>query len=163
MKISKEGALFIQTREGYKTDAYQDGAGIWTIGYGHTGKEVKKGMVITKQEADSLFLKDIELFEKELESLLEYPVKQYMFDAMLSLMYNIGYGAFKNSSLLRELNKNKGIGTEIIAKYFLLFNKITVRGVKKVSNGLMRRREAESIIFINGDYECKSSCWYPVV
>lgn len=157
MNLSVDGANFIKEREGFKLQSYQDGAGIWTIGYGHTGKNIKKGILINKKQADDFFSKDIAVFKTALNKLLKYPVSQNMFDAMLSMMYNIGIGNFTNSTLLRELNKNKGIATSDMERYFLLFNKITVNGTKVVSPGLTTRRKLEYMIFSEGNYNAKIS------
>ena len=64
MVISSEGLEFIKQHEGLYLHAYDDGVGVMTIGYGHTGKDVKKGMVITEEKATDLLKKDIARFEK---------------------------------------------------------------------------------------------------
>ena len=66
MKISKQGIDFICRREELKLEAYRDIKGIWTIGYGHTGPEVKFKMTITKEQAKEYLAKDLAIAEKAL-------------------------------------------------------------------------------------------------
>ncbi|MEE3439617.1 lysozyme, partial [Ruminococcus sp.] len=63
MKINEEGLSLIKSFEGLRLKSYKCPSGIWTVGYGHTGKDVKPGMVITEEQAEELLKKDIELFE----------------------------------------------------------------------------------------------------
>ena len=59
MNTSKYGINLIKKWESCRLTAYVCPAGVLTIGYGHTGKDVKKGMTITKKKAEELLLKDI--------------------------------------------------------------------------------------------------------
>ena len=62
MEISKQGLKFIQNEEGIRLKAYQDTRGVWTIGVGHTGPDVYEGLVITADQAEDIFKKDLRRF-----------------------------------------------------------------------------------------------------
>ena len=155
MQISIAGMKFVKTFEGCKIASYQDGAGVWSIGYGHVGG-VTKATMITKETADELFDKDRTSFETELniifaDLMAKGIIKQHHFDAMFSLMFNIGKKAFRNSSLTKAILAGCMSGQKIVES-FLLFTKITVMGKKVISKGLKRRRKRESALFLTGDY-----------
>ena len=136
MKISQKGTAFICEFEGLKKEAYQDVVGIWTIGYGHTGPEVKKGMVITESAAVDILKKDLEKFEKDISRLVKVPLTQNQFDALMSFVYNVGAGNLQSSTLLKLLNQGN---YEAVPAQMLRWNKA---GGKEVA-GLTRRRAAE--------------------
>jgi lysozyme len=106
MKLSDEGHRLLIEREGCKLQAYKDSVGVWTIGVGHTSgagpPHVKQGMKITQAEAEEIFINDVAEFVEGLESMLEgKPIEQHQFDAFTSLAFNIGLGAFAESTTLR--------------------------------------------------------------
>lgn len=136
MKISQKGTAFICEFEGLEKEAYQDVVGIWTIGYGHTGPEVKKGMVITESAAVDILKKDLEKFEKDISRLVKVPLTQDQFDALMSFVYNVGAGNLQSSTLLKLLNQGN---YEAVPTQMLRWNKA---GGKEVA-GLTRRRAAE--------------------
>lgn len=96
MKINRQGIELIKKYEGCPTKngmcySYKCPAGILTIGYGHTGKDVKPNMTITKEKADELLLKDLEKFEKIVEKYdSTYHFNSNEFSALVSFAYNIG-------------------------------------------------------------------------
>ena len=91
MKTSKTGLDLIKTFEGCRLKAYKCPADVWTIGYGHTGSDVKQGMVITQAEADRLLQQDLERFEKNVMKFNnKYHWTQNEFDALVSFAFNIG-------------------------------------------------------------------------
>lgn len=145
MKISQVGIDLISSFEDTKLQAYDDGVGVWTIGIGTTiypnGNKVKKGDVCTLDQAKSYFALDLQRFEKAVNSGLTVPVNQNQFDALVSLAYNIGETAFKESTLLAKLNKGNFAGA---AEQFQVWNK----GGGKVLKGLVRRRAAEKALFL---------------
>lgn len=149
MKTSVKGRAFIWCRELCVLQAYDDGVGVMTIGVGHTaaaGRPVpRRGLTITLEEASDLFAKDLGKYEKAVNDAVKVSVNQAQFDAMVSLCFNIGPGAFKRSSVLRHLNKGD-YGRA--AASFGLWNK--AKG--KVLRGLVKRRKAETQIFVNGNY-----------
>lgn len=143
--ISKTGIDLISSFEGIRLNAYDDGVGVWTIGIGTTvypnGVKVKKGDKCTLDQAKEYFAHDLKSFEKTVNDSVKVPLSQNQFDALVSLSYNIGSGAFKNSTLLKKLNAKDYAGA---ADQFLRWNK----GGGKVMKGLVRRREAERALFL---------------
>lgn len=135
----------IKEFEGLRLEAYQDSVGIWTIGYGNTyyldGKAVRKGDKITKQEADYLFNHTVDLFASNVRKLVHVQLTSNQFEAIVSLAYNIGIGAFKSSTLLKKLNVNPN--DPAIRNEFL---KWKMAGGKEIK-GLLNRRIKESDLY----------------
>jgi lysozyme len=140
MKLSEAGIELITSFEGLGLTAYKCQAGVWTIGYGHTGN-VKRGDKITKEQALEYFRKDVKRFEDAVLQSVTAPLRQYQFDALVSLAFNIGAGAFRKSTLLKYLNQRL---YATAAEQFGKWNK--AGGV--VSKGLVRRRHAEYLMFL---------------
>lgn len=144
MKMSSKGLDLVKSFEGLYTKAYLCPAGVWTIGYGHTGKvdgkPISSGMVITAAKATKLLADDMNVFEKGVERAVKVKLNQNQFDALVSFSFNCGLGALNQSTLLKLLNKNK---YEDASKEFLKWNK----GGGRVLAGLTRRREAEKKLF----------------
>jgi lysozyme len=130
-------APFIAQFEGCSLKAYRCPAGVLTIGYGHTGKDVYEGETITQAEADDLLAEDLGKFARQIAPLVEVKITEGQFIAMLSLAYNIGIGNFRRSSVLRLTNAGAKLQA---AQSFLLWN----RAGGQVLKGLVRRRKAES-------------------
>ncbi len=101
MKLSVNGMNHIKNWEGLRLKAYKCPAGVWTIGYGHTGPDVKPGGTITQAQADALLDKDTDDAESAVNTLVKVPLSQNQFDALVSFVFNTGIGSFKNSTLLR--------------------------------------------------------------
>ena len=110
MKLSNNGIAFIKREEGEKLTAYQDSVGVWTIGVGHTGtvdgKSVARGMTITQNKSTSLLISDLAWVESAINGNVKVPLTQNQYDALCSLVFNIGRNAFTGSTLLRLLNVN---------------------------------------------------------
>lgn len=126
--------------EGCSFVAYQDGNGIWTIGYGHT-KGVKAGDTCTREQALDWQSEDLETADQALESLVKIPINQNQWDGLTSLVFNIGQGNFSRSTCLKDLNAGD---IQAAADAMLLWNKVA----GKVSSGLVRRRAAERSLFL---------------
>lgn len=98
----------IKQYESFRSKPYDDGAGVWTIGYGTTyinGAKVSKNTPeISEAQALEYFKADIAVCENAVKSVVTVPVTQSMFDAMVSLTYNISSAPFRKSSVVRELN-----------------------------------------------------------
>ena len=132
----------IKKHEGLRLEAYLPTPNdVWTIGYGHT-HTTQKGMKITEGQAESLLRKDITWVEKAVNKLVVVPLTQNQFDALSSLVFNIGEGGFSSSTLLRLLNVGDYEGS---ANQFLRWNKQKGR----VLNGLTKRREEERKLFLS--------------
>ncbi len=145
MKASQIGINLITSFEDLKLNAYDDGVGVWTIGYGTTvypnGVRVKQGDKCTLSQAKEYFAHDLNRFEKAVNQNIKVSINQNQFDALVSLTYNIGEKAFKDSTLLEKLNKGDYLGA---ADQFPRWNK----GGGKVMKGLVRRRAAERDLFL---------------
>ncbi len=109
----------------------------WTIGWGHTGREVKPGLVWHQAQADRVLLDDLARFETGVDKLVTISLKQGQFDALVSFSYNVGLEALKNSTLLEMVNNKRH--DQALAQ-FARWNKSGGRVLK----GLVRRRAAES-------------------
>jgi lysozyme len=144
MKISHEGLKVKKYFEQCKLEAYPDPGSKdghpWTIGWGHTGKEVVKGLKWTQEKADSTLVSDSAEFSNGVSSLIKVFVNQNQFDAIASLAYNIGLSALKSSTLLRKLNEKDYQGA---MEEFPKWDK----NDGKVMLGLRRRRTAEKLLF----------------
>ncbi|EBY8083587.1 lysozyme [Salmonella enterica subsp. enterica] len=104
MKTSDNGRAFIRAREGVKLAAYQDGGGVWTIGYGHT-RGVKQGQVINHEQADEFLDSDLRQVESCISERVTVALNQNQFDALVSFVFNVGRQAFSDSTLLKKLNE----------------------------------------------------------
>ena len=137
----------IQQFEGLKLKAYKDSVGIRTIGFGNifnldTGNPIKEGDEITQETADRWLKIEVDQLQAKLKKIITVPLTDNQLTAITSLAYNIGFGAFKRSTLLRLLNA--GASKEEVAKQFLRWNKAGGKEVK----GLTNRRQAESNLFL---------------
>lgn len=135
------GVSLIKSFEGCKLTSYKCPAGVWTVGYGHTGQFVKPGLSITQSEADELLLHDLDVFEAGVENAVGVELNDNQFSALVSFAYNVGIGNFRRSTLLKKLNKGDYAGA---AEQFERWN----RGGGKVLRGLVRRRKAEKELFL---------------
>lgn len=145
MRTSENGVELIKRFEGLELEAYQDIAGIWTIGYGHTGPDVEPGMKISEREAEEMLRRDLKPREQAVESAVKVPLNQNEFDALVSFVYNVGASAFRGSTALKRLNKGDRAGA---ADALTWWNKATVGGVLREVMGLTRRRAAEKALFL---------------
>lgn len=147
MKTSDNGLKIIKKNEGLRLNSYKCPAGILTIGYGHTGKDVLPGMEINETYADFLLKTDVMAFESLVSDRVKVPITQNQFDALVSLTYNIGQGNFSKSTLLKKLNAGDHQGA---ALEFIKWNKATVNGVLTELPGLTKRRSEEKELFLKG-------------
>ncbi|WP_336038668.1 lysozyme [Acinetobacter calcoaceticus] len=146
MSLSLGGIDLICNFEGLKFRAYDDGNGVWTIGYGTTrypnGKRVSEGDRCTLDQAKAYMQHDLKIFERAVNSFVKVPLKQNQFDALVSLTYNIGVDAFKNSTLLKKLNL--GDYKEAANQFDVWVN----AGGKRLQ-GLVNRRAIEKKLFLS--------------
>ena len=143
MNLTNEIRAKMMQWEGCRLKAYRCPAGVLTIGYGHTGHDVKPGMEITAPQAVALFNADVDKFARSVEaSLAGVTLKQKQFDAVVSLAYNIGLGGLKKSTLYRKVKANPDDPT--IRAEFMKHVNARVNGVLKPLPGLVKRRRAEA-------------------
>ena len=146
MRISEKGLAMIEKFEGCLLKASNKLDGVWTIGYGQTGryygKRVRRGMTTTKAEAHA-WLRDhsIKTYEDAVTQAVKVPLNQNQFDALVSFTYNVGVGALKQSTALRKLNAGDYAGA---ADALTMWTKCR----RKVLAGLVRRRKEERALFL---------------
>jgi lysozyme len=108
--LSADGMALLRQFEGLRLEAYQDVAGIWTIGYGTTrypnGQKVRAGDRCTLEQADIYFAHDLERFELAVDALTVDTILQRQFDGLTSFTYNVGEQAYKDSTLRKLVNAN---------------------------------------------------------
>ena len=130
--------------EGFRSAAYLCPAGVYTVGYGSTraadGKPVRPGLSVTEEEARALLQRDLAGAARAVERLVTVPLEPHETAALVSFVYNVGQGAFAESTLLRMLNTDARTST---AAQFARWNKAG----GKVLAGLTRRRAAEAAMF----------------
>lgn len=139
-EYSSAGLALTRSFEGLRLAAYQDSAGVWTIGYGHTGPEVRAGQHITEREAEALLRADLGTAVKCVRQAVKVPLAQHQFDALVDFCFNAGRGNFLGSTLLHEVNRGE-FGSA--AAQFGLW----VHAGGRVISGLVRRRAAEAALF----------------
>lgn len=140
--MKMENVKILKDFEGLKLRAYQDIGGVWTIGYGHTGPEVIKGLIITEQKASEYLIEDIKWAEEAvIKNLAGYELNQNQFDALVSLVYNIGTNGFAKSTVVKRIKAGDYIGA---ADAITWWNKVD----GKVIQGLVNRRAKEKELFL---------------
>lgn len=135
MRISDEGVALVKKHEGLRLKSYICPAGKWTVGYGHT-RTAQAGIEITEREADMLLRSDIEIAEVCVNR-HNLVLSQRMFDALVSLAFNIGCANFNKSTLLLKIKGHSPIN-EVRYQWMRW-----VHGGGKVLPGLVKRREEE--------------------
>ena len=141
--INHKGIELVKHFEGCSLSAYKDEAGVWTIGYGHTGLQhndgtVYKGRTITQEEAEWLLRYDMHQFENRVDSFVTVPVNDDQFSALVSFDFNTG--ALDKSTLLKKLNNEDYEGA---AAQFTRW--VFAKG--KRLRGLVLRRQSERNLF----------------
>ena len=146
MSVSNKGVDLICEFEGEQLIAYDDGVGIWTIGFGTIkypdGVRVKKGDTCTLEQAKEYMRHDLIEFEHTVNISVKVPLNQNQFDALVSLAYNIGSNAFKSSTLVKKLNTGDYQGA---ADQF----NVWVNAGGKRMQGLVNRRDREKLLFLS--------------
>jgi lysozyme len=162
VRTSDTGIALITEFEGFPNGGrpYNDPVGFATVGYGHLiarrrvvgsdrGKRWLPGQktagVLTIAEAKTLLRKDLVSREQAVDRLVDVPLTQGQFDALVSLLFNIGEANFAKSSVLRRLNQRDYASA---ADAFLMWNK--AGNPLRVFEGLTRRRKAERARFLAG-------------
>lgn len=145
MLVSNLGIDLICDFEGKRLVAYDDGVGIWTIGFGTTvypnGTRVKKGDTCTEAQAKVYMQNDLKKFEYTVNSAVNIPLNQNQYDALVSLTYNIGATAFSKSTLVKKLNAGDIRGA---ADQF----DVWINAGGKRMQGLVNRRAKEKLLFL---------------
>lgn len=136
-RISAAGLELVKSFEGLRLQSYRDTGGVLTIGYGHTGPDVKPGMVITVAKAEQYLRDDLAEAEDAVSKFITVPLNDNQFVALVSFTFNVGREAFRRSTLRKKLNAG-----DYDAVPGQLARWVNDNG-KKI-NGLVRRRKAEA-------------------
>lgn len=145
-RINDKGIALIKRYEGLRLEAYRCPAKILTIGYGHTGADVKEGMVITEPEAEILLKRDLARFETGVDAILgAVPATSDQFSALVSFAFNLGLMALHKSTLMKKHRAGDILGA---SKQFASWNKSRVNGQLVPLAGLTARREAERKLYV---------------
>lgn len=147
--VNDAGLDLVRRFEGLRTEAYRCPAGVWTIGYGHTG-DVGPGQVITAKQAERLLRDDLAACGEQVQRLIEVPLTDCQFAALVSFVFNAGAGALRGSTLRRRLNQgdHECVPTEL-AKWVKATDPRT--GQKVSLPGLVRRRAAEGELWLGDE------------
>lgn len=140
MRVSTRGLALIQEFEGFRSRAYQDVVGVWTIGYGFT-EGVKPGDVITKAQALARLSRELRKYESAVRLACTIEPTQNQFDAIVSFCWNVGIDGMRRSSVIKAHNRGD---LQAAARAFGLWNKAG----GKVWPGLVRRRAAEAALYL---------------
>ena len=135
----------IKKFEGFRSKAYQDSVGVWTIGYGTTrinGEPVKAGMTITEDQALQLVQQEVNKLWSQIEQISRVSLNQNQMNALVDFAYNLGFNALKTSTLMKMVNAGDFNGA---ANQFSRW----VYAGGKVLPGLVKRREAEKQLFLS--------------
>lgn len=148
MTLDSAGRAFIQSWEGYRSEAYLDQGGTPTIGWGHTGwyspgVPVALGQTCTLAQAEAWFESDTAAACAEVNAGVSVPLTQDQFNALVDFTYNLGAAAFGYSTLRRDLNEGDTLGA---ANEFLRWDYVA----GKPDPGLENRRVAERKLFLTG-------------
>jgi len=135
-RINKSGVELIKDYEGLHLTPYLCPAKIWTIGYGHT-RTVRAGMKLSQVQAERLLEDDLRLVEKAVARLVQVPLNDNQFAALVSFAFNVGITNLEKSTLLRLLNRG---WYEQVPAQLTRWN----RASGEVLGGLSRRRAAEA-------------------
>ena len=136
MEYSQNGLHLTEQFEQCRLTAYPDVKGVLTIGWGHTGADVYEGLTITQDQADALLLRDVRATVNHVNFLVNVPLTQGEFDAIVDFCFNCGSGEFAGSTMLRLLNEGD------YASAATQFERWDKAGGKIIA-GLLRRRIAE--------------------
>jgi lysozyme len=139
--LSPRGLALIQEFEGCRLTAYRDQRGVLSIGTGHTGADVTEGLVWSQAQADAALRNDTSFAAAAINRYVDVALNQNEFDALCSLAFNIGVGAFRSSTLLRMLNMGDHPGA---AMQFAVWDRVN----GEQNAGLARRRSAEQVLFL---------------
>ena len=144
MQISNKGLELIKFYEGLELEAYKCAAGVWTIGYGWT-HDVKEGDTITEERAEELLREGIVQYENAVDDLVDVPLEQHQFDALVSWVYNLGRANLASSTLLKKVNAQEYAE---VPEQIKRWNKAG----GKVLEGLTKRRESEAKLWSTGEF-----------
>jgi lysozyme len=146
MEISSNGIAFIEKEEGKRNDVYHDSRGFLTVGVGHLvllHDDLHFGDVISDEQVDTFLKADLAVTQNAINQNVLAPLTQNQFDALCSLVFNIGLRNFFNSTIEKDLNHHNYKGA---ADAFLLWKRAGSN-----PNELLARRERERALFLSSN------------
>jgi lysozyme len=148
-QISAEGIALIKKFEGCPQKdgmcySYQDAIGVWTLGFGFT-KNVGPDSKISVEEAERRLIEELKEYSGYVNRMVTVDLSQNEFDSLVAFTYNLGPTNLSESTLLKELNSGNRVR---VPNEMRRWNKAG----GKVLEGLVRRREAEAIMWSGGDW-----------
>lgn len=144
--LSAAGIAGVVSHEGLRYAAYPDpatGGAPWTICYGHTGPEVKPGLVVKQDQCDKWLAQDLMTAQRVVTSTVKVPLTQGEMDAYVSFVFNVGGGNWRSSTMLRLLNQGKRKEACDQLPRWIYAN-------KKEMGGLKTRRYQERAVCLSG-------------
>ena len=144
LRTSRNGLELIKSFEGFRARSVRLTDGRWTIGYGHV-RSAREGVRISRADAEALLIYDLKRIEAEIGDWILTPLNQNEYDAVISFVFNISPGQFRNSDVLKRLNQGDHLGA---ANGFDAWRKARVNGSVQVVDALVRRRAAEKALFL---------------
>lgn len=153
MNISGSGLDFIKTHEGFRSRMYLDSAGLPTIGYGHLIKQNETDLLtatLSEEQAATILQQDTQQAQTVVNSQIYATLTQPQFDALVSLVFNIGQGNFSGSTVKGRINGNYSASD--IKEAWSRWNKVTVNGQLVFNQGLANRRNDEIELYFTGAY-----------
>lgn len=156
LRTTEAGLALIRQYEGLRLTAYRCPAGVLTIGYGHTSAagepKVTSGMRLKdKAEAEEIFERDVDSFENQVEQLVgNAKLSPHQFDALVSLSFNIGIGAFGRSTVLKRVKAGM---LDRVPEAIMWFNR--VKGAE--NDGLTKRRRSECALFRDDPHQARKT------
>jgi lysozyme len=144
MPVNAATLEHIKRWEGLRLTAYPDPGSAtgepWTIGYGHTGPDVSKGLTITAVQAEQWLVEDLDEAEAAVDDLVKVALNDNQRGALVSFVFNVGAKAFEESTLLRKLND--GEYSSVPSQFMRWVHNDKVR-----MPGLVKRRQAEGALW----------------
>jgi lysozyme len=140
MKINRAGLEIVKYYEKLHLRSYQDSGGVWTIGYGHT-RGIGPNEEISRELAEKYLVEDLNNAEAHVLAYVSPPLNENQFSALVSLVFNIGAGNFRKSTLRYFLNRGRFAEA---AEEFLRWKYDNGKPLK----GLLERREEEMDLFL---------------
>ncbi|EKF9276361.1 lysozyme [Vibrio cholerae] len=139
--VTQDGIDLIKRFEGFSPTVYVCPAGYPTIGYGHLVREAERYQQgVTEAEAEDLLRRDVHAAESAVLRLIDVPLTNGQFDALVSFTFNLGAGTLQRSTLRRKVNRQAH--SEVPEQ----FMRWVWAGGRKL-DGLIRRREREALIY----------------
>ncbi|AHB12145.1 endolysin [Xylella phage Paz] len=144
--LSVAGVVHVMDSEGIHRKAYPDpgtGGAPWTICYGHTGKKVVKGLMVSQEQCEAWLVQDLKEHEGYVQKLVKVPLRQGTYDALVSFSFNVGPDNLAKSTLLRKLNAGQWHAACDEFPKWKYANKIILEGlvVRRFKEQAMCRKE----------------------